>query len=168
MDSRLRGNDGYRKWRNFLLPSLLLVILANAGTHFKARGCFESIKPTKSVRSALAEAWIPACAGMTDIENGEISYCPHFCSSSSRTRGPVLKREDICESIKPTKSVRSAFAEEWIPACEGMTDTESGEISYRPHFCSLSSQTRGPILKRANVFESIKPTKSMCSAFAEE
>ncbi len=105
---------------------------------------------------------------MTDIENGEISYCPHFCSSSSRTRGPILKREDICESIKPTKSVCSAFAEEWIPACEGMTDIESGEISYRPHFCSSSSRTRGPILKRANVFELIKPTKSVCSALAEE
>ncbi|EGQ7935737.1 hypothetical protein HJA57_003402, partial [Vibrio vulnificus] len=36
------------------------------------------------------------------------------------------------ESIKPTKSVRSAHAEEWIPACAGMTDIESSEISYRP------------------------------------
>ncbi|EIU6788988.1 hypothetical protein L5152_003826, partial [Vibrio vulnificus] len=36
------------------------------------------------------------------------------------------------ESIKPTKSVRSALAEEWIPAYAGMTDIESSEISYRP------------------------------------
>ncbi|MBN8153407.1 hypothetical protein J0J30_05045 [Vibrio vulnificus] len=56
------------------------------GDPFKARGHFESIKPTESVRSAPAEAWIPACAGMTDTESGEISYRPHFCSSSSRTR----------------------------------------------------------------------------------
>ncbi|MCU8110508.1 hypothetical protein M2H39_14975, partial [Vibrio vulnificus] len=34
--------------------------------------------------------------------------------------------------IKSTKSVRSALAEEWIPAYAGMTDIESGEISYRP------------------------------------
>ncbi|HDY7967150.1 TPA: hypothetical protein RQK66_001715 [Vibrio vulnificus] len=34
--------------------------------------------------------------------------------------------------IKPTKSVGSALAEEWIPACAGMTDIESNEISYRP------------------------------------
>ncbi|WP_207222369.1 hypothetical protein, partial [Vibrio vulnificus] len=54
------------------------------------------------------------------------------CSSSSRTRGSILKREDVFESIKPTKSVRSALAEEWIPAYAGMTDIESGEISYRP------------------------------------
>ncbi|OJI25522.1 hypothetical protein VV99796_02941 [Vibrio vulnificus] len=66
-----------------------------------------------------------------------------------------LKREDICESIKQTKSVRSALAEEWIPACEGMTDIESGKISYRPHFCSSSSRTRGPILKRMAAVESI-------------
>ncbi|HAS8229371.1 TPA: hypothetical protein I7755_04750 [Vibrio vulnificus] len=38
MDSRLRGNDGYRKWRNFLPPLLLLVILANAGIHLTANG----------------------------------------------------------------------------------------------------------------------------------
>ncbi|OJI33087.1 hypothetical protein VVDAL7940_04010 [Vibrio vulnificus] len=154
MDSRLRGNDGYRR-RNFLSLSLLLVILANAVTHFKARGCFESIKPTKSVRSALAEAWIPACAGMTGIESGEISYRPHFCSSSSRTRGPILKRANVFELIKPTKSVCSALAEEWIPACEGMTDIESGEISYRPCFYLSSSRMRGPILKRMAAVESI-------------
>ncbi|EPN7233596.1 hypothetical protein ACT21L_002508 [Vibrio vulnificus] len=53
------------------------------GEPFKARGCFEWIKLTKSVRSAFAEEWIPACAGMTDIESGEISYRPHFCSLSS-------------------------------------------------------------------------------------
>ncbi|EOA6548401.1 hypothetical protein ACI1IY_002346, partial [Vibrio vulnificus] len=110
---------------------------------------------------------IPACAGMTDIENGEISYCPHFCSSSSRTRGPILKRANVFELIKPTKSVCSALAEAWIPACAGMTDIESCEISYRPHFCSSSSQTRGPILKRKDVFESIKPTKNVRSALAE-
>ncbi|ELE1960143.1 hypothetical protein RDG74_001800 [Vibrio vulnificus] len=28
--------------------------------------------------------------------------------------------------------MRSAFAEEWIPACAGMTDRDSGKISYRP------------------------------------
>ncbi|SUP40046.1 Uncharacterised protein [Vibrio vulnificus] len=160
MDSRLRGNDGYRKWRNFLPPSLLFVILANAVTHFKARGCFESIKPTKSVRSALAEAWIPACAGMTDTESGEISYRPHFCSSSSRTRGPILKRANVFELIKPTKSVCSALAEEWIPACEGMTDIESGEISYRPCFYLSSSRTRGPILKREDVLSRLNRQKA--------
>ncbi len=168
MDSRLRGNDGYRKWRNFLPLSLLFVILANAVTHFKARGCFESIKPTKSVRSALAEAWIPACAGMTGTESNEISYRPWLLFVVLVNAGIYLKRKDVFESIKPTKNVRSALAEAWIPACAGMTGIESGEISYRPHFCSSSSRTRGPILKRANVFELIKPTKSVCSAFAEE
>ncbi|MCU8220585.1 hypothetical protein M2H05_19190, partial [Vibrio vulnificus] len=44
----------------------------------------------------------------------------------------ILKREDVFESIKPTKSVRSALAEEWIPAYAGMTDIESSEISYHP------------------------------------
>ncbi|HAS8558797.1 TPA: hypothetical protein I7791_09965 [Vibrio vulnificus] len=164
----MRGNDGYRKWRNFLPPSLLFVILANAVTHFKARGCFESIKPTKSVRSALAEAWIPACAGMTDTESNEISYRPWLLFVVLVNAGIYLKRKDVFESIKPTKNVRSALAEAWIPACAGMTGIESGEISYRPHFCSSSSRTRGPILKRANVFELIKPTKSVCSALAEE
>ncbi|AXX59011.1 hypothetical protein FORC53_0672 [Vibrio vulnificus] len=48
--------------------------------------------------SALAEKWIPACAGMTDIESNEISYRPRFCSSSSRTRGPILKRMAAVES----------------------------------------------------------------------
>ncbi|WP_332998750.1 hypothetical protein, partial [Vibrio vulnificus] len=80
-------------------PLLLLVILANAGTHFQARGCFESIKPTKSMCSAFAEEWIPACAGMTDIESGEISYRPCFCLSSSRMRGPILKRMAAVKSI---------------------------------------------------------------------
>ncbi len=147
------------------------------------------IKPTKSVRSALADKWIPACSRMTDIE-GEISYRPCFCSSSSRTRGPILKRandgyrkwrnflppllllvifmnavihlkrEDICESIKPTKSVRSALADKWIPACEGMTDIESGKISYRPCFCSSSSRTRGPILKRKDVLSRLNRRKA--------
>ncbi len=69
------------------------------GDPFKARGHFESIKPTKSVRSALAEEWIPACAGMTGIEIGEISYRPCFCLSSSRMRGPILKRMAAVESI---------------------------------------------------------------------
>ncbi|EIJ0967741.1 hypothetical protein LH716_000734 [Vibrio vulnificus] len=54
------------------------------------------------------------------------------CSSSSRTRGSILKREDVFESIKPTKSVRPALVEVWIPACSRMTDIESGEIFYRP------------------------------------
>ncbi|HAS6204453.1 TPA: hypothetical protein I7245_05305 [Vibrio vulnificus] len=57
--------------------------LHERGDLFKARGCFEWIKPTKSVRSAFAEEWIPAYAGMTDIESGEISYRPRFYSSSS-------------------------------------------------------------------------------------
>ncbi|HDZ3274240.1 TPA: hypothetical protein RQL01_001939 [Vibrio vulnificus] len=121
------------------------------------------------MRPALVEVWIPACAGMTDIESGEISYrprlcllaslllvilafarhprfCsssslllvilafarhPRFCSSSSRMRGAILKREDVFESIKPTKSMRSALVEKWIPAYSRMTDIESGEISYR-------------------------------------
>ncbi|WP_332998751.1 hypothetical protein, partial [Vibrio vulnificus] len=103
----------------------------NAVIHLKREDICESIKPTKSVRSAFAEEWIPACEGMTDIESGEISYRPHFCSLSSQTRGPILKRANVFELIKPTKNVRSALAEEWIPACEGMTDIESGEISYR-------------------------------------
>ncbi|RZP58956.1 hypothetical protein [Vibrio vulnificus] len=167
MDSRLRGNDGYRKWRNFLPPSLLFVILANAVTHFKARGCFESIKPTKSVRSALAEAWIPACAGMTGIESGEISYRPCFYLSSSRMRGPILKRANVFELIKPTKSVCSAPAEAWIPACAGMTDTESNEISYRPWLLFVVLVNAGIYLKRKDVFESIKPTKNVRSALAE-
>ncbi|HAS8347647.1 TPA: hypothetical protein I7712_14555 [Vibrio vulnificus] len=76
MDSRLRGNDGYRQWQNFLPPLLLLVIFTNAGNHLKREDICESIKPTKSVRSAFAEEWIPACAGMTDIESNEISYRP--------------------------------------------------------------------------------------------
>ena len=147
MDSRLRGNAGIESGEISYRPWLLLVILANAVTHFKARGCFELIKPTKSVGSALAEEYMPACAGMTDIESGEISYRPHFCSLSSQTRGPILKRANVFELIKPTKNVRSAFSEEWIPACAGMTDIESGEISYRPCFCLSSSRMRGPILK---------------------
>ncbi len=120
------------------------------GSILKREDVFESIKPTKSVRPALVEVWIPACAGMTDIESGEISYrprlCllaslllvilafarhPRFCSSSSRMRGAILKREDVFESIKPTKSMRSALVEKWIPAYSRMTDIESGEISYR-------------------------------------
>ncbi|MCU8323263.1 hypothetical protein M2G58_04475 [Vibrio vulnificus] len=63
------------------------------------------------------------------------AYHPHFCLSSSRTRGSILKREDVFESIKPTKSVRSALVEEWIPAYAGMTDIESSEISYHLRFC---------------------------------
>ncbi|MGR3063067.1 hypothetical protein ABMY28_13915, partial [Vibrio vulnificus] len=149
-------------------PLLLLVIFMNAVIHLKREDICESIKPTKSVRSALAEEWIPACAGMTEIESGEISYRPHFCSLSSQTRGSILKRANVFELIKPTKSVCSALAEEWIPACEGMTDIESGEISYRPCFCSSSSRTRGPIFKREDVCESIKPTKSVRSALADK
>ncbi|ENO1829721.1 hypothetical protein ACA895_001653 [Vibrio vulnificus] len=61
------------------------------------------------------------------------------CSSSLRTRGSILKREDVFESIKSTKSVRSAHAEEWIPACAGMTDIDSGKISYCPRLCLLAS-----------------------------
>ncbi|WP_206603961.1 hypothetical protein, partial [Vibrio vulnificus] len=61
------------------------------------------------------------------------------CSSSLRTRGSILKREDVFESIEPTKSVRSAFAEEWIPACSGMTNVDSGKISYCPRLCLLAS-----------------------------
>ncbi|ELV8676645.1 hypothetical protein QNE86_001090 [Vibrio vulnificus] len=104
------------------------------GDPFKARGCFEWIKPTKSVRSALAEEWIPVCARMTDIESGEISYRPWLLLVILANAVTDLKREDICESIKPTKSVRSAFSEEWIPACAGVTDIESSEISYHPRF----------------------------------
>ncbi|MCG6287767.1 hypothetical protein, partial [Vibrio vulnificus] len=104
MDSRLRGNDGYRKWRNFLLSLLLLVILANAVTHFKARGCFESIKPTKSVRSALADAWIPACARMTDIESNEISYRPWLLFVVLVNAGIYLKREDVLSRLNRRKA----------------------------------------------------------------
>ncbi|EKA7354223.1 hypothetical protein OL322_001656 [Vibrio vulnificus] len=39
---------------------------------------------------------------------------------------------DVFEPIKPTKSVRSAHAEESNPACAGMTDRDSGKIYYRP------------------------------------
>ncbi|WP_206605005.1 hypothetical protein, partial [Vibrio vulnificus] len=60
------------------------------------------------------------------------AYSPRSCSSSLRTRGSILKREDVFESIKPTKSVRPALVEKWIPAYSRMTDIESGEISYRP------------------------------------
>ncbi|POB19802.1 hypothetical protein CRN36_02110 [Vibrio vulnificus] len=141
MDSRLRGNDGYRKWRNFLPPSLLFVILVNAGIYLKRKDVFESIKPTKSVRSALAEAWIPACAGMTDTESNEISYRPWLLFVILANAGTHFKARGCFEWIKPTKSVRSAFAEEWIPACAGMTDIE-GEISYRSRFCLSSSRTR--------------------------
>ncbi|MCG6274619.1 hypothetical protein K6U70_21120 [Vibrio vulnificus] len=63
------------------------------------------------------------------------AYRSHFCLSSSRTRGSILKREDVFESIKPTKSVRPAFAEEWIPAFAGMTAIDSGKISYCLRFC---------------------------------
>ncbi len=168
MDSRLRGNDGYRKWRNFLPPSLLFVILANAVTHFKARGCFESIKPTKSVRSALAEAWIPACAGMTDTESNEISYRPWLLFVVLVNAGIYLKRKDVFESIKPTKNVRSALAEAWIPACAGMTGIESGEISYRPWLLLVILANAVTHFKARGCFELIKPTKSVGSALAEE
>ncbi|EGR9006913.1 TPA: hypothetical protein RQK43_001360 [Vibrio vulnificus] len=168
MDSRLRGNDGYRKWRNFLPPLLLLVILANAGTYFQARGHFESIKPTKSVRSALAEEWIPVCARMTDIDSGEISYRLWLLLVILANAVTHLKREDICESIKPTKSVGSALAEEWIPACSRITDIESGEISYRPWLLLVILANAVTHFKARGCFELIKPTKSMCSALAEE
>ncbi len=160
MDSRLRGNDGYRKWRNFLPPSLLLVILANAETHFKARGCFESIKPTKSVGSALAEEWIPACSRMTDIESGEISYRPWLLLVILANAVTHFKARGCFELIKPAESVRSELAEAWIPACAGMTDIESGEISYRPCFCSSSSRMRGPIFKREDVLSRLNRRKA--------
>ncbi|MEJ3622251.1 hypothetical protein WFH56_03240 [Vibrio vulnificus] len=35
--------------------------------------------------------------------------------------------------------MRSAFAEVWIPACTGMTDIDSGKISYCLRFCLLAS-----------------------------
>ncbi|HAS8125395.1 TPA: hypothetical protein I7664_03470 [Vibrio vulnificus] len=35
--------------------------------------------------------------------------------------------------------MRSAFAEEWIPACAGITNVDSGKISYRPRLCLLAS-----------------------------
>ncbi|HAT7738167.1 TPA: hypothetical protein I7167_04495 [Vibrio vulnificus] len=116
------------------------------GDPFKARGHFvESIKPTESVRSAPAEAWIPACAGMTDTESNEISYRPWLLFVVLVNAGIYLKRKDVFESIKPTKNVRSAPAEAWIPACAGMTDIESNEISYRHCFYLSSSRTRGSI-----------------------
>ncbi|EPW5502444.1 hypothetical protein ACWM6O_004376, partial [Vibrio vulnificus] len=125
--------------------------LHERGEPFKARGCFELIKPTKSVCSALADAWIPACARMSDIESNEISYRPWLLFVVLVNAVTHLKRKDVFESIKQTKSVRSALAEEWIPACAGMTDIDSGKISYRPCFYSSSSRTRGPILKREDV-----------------
>ncbi|WP_193785041.1 hypothetical protein [Vibrio vulnificus] len=91
------------------------------------------------MRSAFAEEWIPACAGMTDTESNEISYRPWLLFVILANAVTHFKARGHFESIKPTKSVRSALAEAWIPACAGMTDIESGEISYRPHFCSLSS-----------------------------
>ncbi len=130
------------------------------GDPFKARGHFESIKLAESVRSAPAEAWIPACAGMTDTESNEISYRPWLLFVVLVNAGIYLKRKDVFESIKPTKNVRSALAEEWIPACAGMTDIESGEISYRPCFCSSSSRTRGPIFKREDVLNRLNRRKA--------
>ncbi|ELE7612336.1 hypothetical protein RB978_001105 [Vibrio vulnificus] len=44
---------------------------------------FESIKPTKSVRSAFAEKWTPACAGITNVDSGKIYYCPRLCLLAS-------------------------------------------------------------------------------------
>ncbi len=130
------------------------------GPIFKRKDVFESIKPTKSVRSAFAEEWIPACAGMTDTESNEISYRPWLLFVVLVNAGIYLKRKDVFESIKPTKNVRSALAEEWIPACAGMTDIESGEISYRPCFCSSSSRTRGPIFKREDVLNRLNRRKA--------
>ncbi|WP_165387797.1 hypothetical protein [Vibrio vulnificus] len=74
------------------------------------------------------------------------------CSSSLRTRGSILKRMDVFESIKPTKSVRSALAEEWIPAYAGMTDIESGEISYRPWLLLVILANAGIHLKARGCF----------------
>ncbi|AXX59010.1 hypothetical protein FORC53_0671 [Vibrio vulnificus] len=71
-----------------------------------------------------------------------------------------LKREDICESIKPTKSVRSAFSEEWIPACAGMTDIESNEISYRPWLLLVIFANAGTHLKREDVLSRLNRRKA--------
>ncbi|HAS8125394.1 TPA: hypothetical protein I7664_03465 [Vibrio vulnificus] len=59
---------------------------------------------------------------------------------------------DVFESIKSTKSVRSALAEEWIPAYAGMTDIESGEISYRPWLLLVILANAGIHLKARGCF----------------
>ncbi|HFQ5218091.1 TPA: hypothetical protein ACGUWY_001651 [Vibrio vulnificus] len=103
------GEISYRLW-------LLLVILANAVTHFKARGCFESIKPTKSVRSALAEAWIPACAGMTDTESNEISYRPWLLFVILANAVTHLKREDILSRLNRRKACAQRLLRNGFPS----------------------------------------------------
>ncbi|EIV8495663.1 hypothetical protein [Vibrio vulnificus] len=87
---------------------------------------FEPIKPTKSVRSAFAEEWIPACAGMTDRDSGKIYYCPRLCLLASL----LLV----------------------IPACSRMTDIESGEISYRPWLLLVILANAGIHLKARGCF----------------
>ncbi len=160
MDSRLRGNDGYRKWRNFLPPSLLLVILANEGIYLKREDVFESIKPTKNVRSALAEAWIPASAGMTDIESSEISYRPWLLLVILANAGTHFKARGCFESIKPAESVGSALAEAWIPACARMTDIESNEISYRPWLLFVILANAVTHLKREDILSRLNRRKA--------
>ncbi|WP_206781939.1 hypothetical protein, partial [Vibrio vulnificus] len=46
---------------------------------------------------------------------------------------------DVFEPIKPTKSVRSALVDEWTPSCAGITNVDSGKISYCPRLCLLAS-----------------------------
>ncbi|EPZ2423488.1 hypothetical protein ACXLRA_002089 [Vibrio vulnificus] len=74
------------------------------GDPFKARGHFESIKPAESVRSAPAEAWIPACAGMTDTESNEISYRPWLLFVVLVNAGIYLKREDVLSRLNRQKA----------------------------------------------------------------
>ncbi|ASC57852.1 hypothetical protein FORC37_2158 [Vibrio vulnificus] len=59
---------------------------------------------------------------------------------------------DVFEPIKPTKSVRSVLAEEWILACAGMTDIESSEISYRPWLLLVILANAGIHLKARGCF----------------
>ncbi|ELQ2463411.1 hypothetical protein QTG64_001083 [Vibrio vulnificus] len=101
---------------------------------------------------ALVEVWIPACSRMTDIESGEISYHPWLLLVILANAGIHLKARGCFESIKPTKSVRPALVEVWIPACSRMTDIESGEISYRPWLLLVILANAGIHLKARGCF----------------
>ncbi|HAS6062355.1 TPA: hypothetical protein I7135_09325 [Vibrio vulnificus] len=85
------------------------------GDPFKARGHFESIKPTKSVRSALAEEWIPVCARMTDIESGEISYRPWLLLVILANAVTHLKREDVLSRLNRRKACAQRLLRHGFP-----------------------------------------------------
>ncbi|HFQ5341920.1 TPA: hypothetical protein ACGVA0_003481, partial [Vibrio vulnificus] len=56
--------------------------------------------------------------------------------------------------------VRSALAEEWIPACARMTDIESNEISYRPWLLFVVLVNAGIYLKREDVLSRLNRRKA--------